>query len=102
VLLDHFQLSVDLNGEKRAGLMMRKFGIKFSRHHPRGGEVAKAFIAVKSLDDWRRVLDVFYIDLNAPGVVADMAGPALSSDAEEESCEPVAPRRVVHSDVMPI
>jgi len=90
VLLDHFQLSVDLHGEKRAGMMMRKFGIKFSRHHPQGGEVAKAYIAVKSLDDWRSVLDRYYYDLKAPGVVADMsAGPAPTS-CEEETCEPVA------------
>jgi hypothetical protein len=71
--------------------MMRKFGIKFSRHHPRGGEVARAFIAVKSLDDWRRVLDDFYSDLDAPGVIADMAGPAVRDAEEDETCEPAAP-----------
>ena len=60
VLLDHFNLSVSLHGEKRAGLMMRKFGIKFSRHHHDADRVAKAFIAVKSLPDWQAVLDRHY------------------------------------------
>jgi nifR3 family TIM-barrel protein len=60
VLLEHFELSVQLHGEQQAGRMMRKFGIKFSRHHPQGDDVAKAFIAVKSLADWRAVLDGYY------------------------------------------
>jgi hypothetical protein len=41
---------------------MRKFGIKFSRHHPRSGEVARAFIAVKSLEDWHAVLVAHYAE----------------------------------------
>lgn len=61
VLLEHFELSVGLHGESRAGRMMRKFGIKFSRHHPDAEAVAKAFIAVKSLADWQAVLDEWYV-----------------------------------------
>jgi nifR3 family TIM-barrel protein len=60
VLLEHFELSVRSHGEAQAGRMMRKFGIKFSRHHSRGDAVAKAFIAVKSLADWRTVLEQHY------------------------------------------
>jgi tRNA-dihydrouridine synthase B len=60
VLLDHFELSVSVHGEKTAGMMMRKFGIKFARHHPDGDSVAKAFIAVKTLGDWQGVLDRHY------------------------------------------
>ncbi len=60
VLLEHFCLSVALHGERQAGLMMRKFGIKFSRHHPDADAVKKAFITVKTRDDWRAVLDEFY------------------------------------------
>ncbi len=71
VLRDHFELSVGLHGEKKAGMMMRKFGIKFSRHHPRGDAVKDAFIKVKNLADWHAVLDAFYID-DAPTVLADM------------------------------
>lgn len=60
VLAEHFELSVRLHGEKQAGRMMRKFGIKFSVHHPDPEKVKDAFIKVASLDDWRSVLDTFY------------------------------------------
>jgi len=61
VLLDHFELSVALHGERTASMMMRKFGIKFSRHHPNSDAVAKAFITVKSLDAWLDVLNEHYL-----------------------------------------
>lgn len=60
VLMDHFELSVAVHGERTASMMMRKFGIKFSRHHPSPDAVAKAFIAVKCLEDWLAVLDEHY------------------------------------------
>ena len=60
VLLEHFDLSVAIHGERRAGRMMRKFGIKFARHHHDADTVAKAFVAVESLADWRRVVDEHY------------------------------------------
>lgn len=60
VLLEHFELSVAQHGQDLAGRLMRKFGIKFSRHHPQGEEVAKGFISVHNLEDWRNVLDTFY------------------------------------------
>lgn len=60
VLLEHFELSVAEHGQDVAGRLMRKFGIKFSRHHPQGEEVARAFIGVHNLEDWRQVLDRFY------------------------------------------
>ena len=66
VLNEHFELSVALHGEQAAGRMMRKFGIKFSRHHPHAQDVADAFIAVRNLADWRNVINQHY----HPGVVA--------------------------------
>ncbi len=60
VLTEHFQLSAACHGQQTAGMMMRKFGIKFSRHHPDGQSVSRAFIAVKTLDDWLAVLDEYY------------------------------------------
>ena len=78
VLLEHFQLSVDLHGEAQASRMMRKFGIKFSRHHPEAAAIKNAFIKVKSTDDWRAVLADYY-DQDGPGV----AGPdALPEEAK--------------------
>lgn len=72
VLLDHFNLSVSLHGEKQASMMMRKFGIKFSRHHPQADATAKAFIAVRSLQEWQQVLDQHY-PTPAPGVAPGLA-----------------------------
>ncbi len=101
VLLEHFDLSMKLHGQKRASLMMRKFGIKFSRHHHDADQVRAAFINVKSLDDWTGVIEVYYRQ-DGPGRVADR-GPA---DATNESCQsassetaggelPVAKRRSI-------
>ena len=60
VLREHFDLSVAVNGEGGASLMMRKFGVRFAAHHPRAEEVRRRFIAVESIDGWRRVLDEEY------------------------------------------
>jgi nifR3 family TIM-barrel protein len=62
VLREHFDLAMRWHGEESAGRRMRKFGIKFARHHPQSGQVAGAFIAVQTLDDWRAVLDRYYAD----------------------------------------
>ena len=69
VLRDHFALSVGLHEEKQASKMMRKFGIRFARHHPRADEVKQAFIRVSSLSDWSAVLDGFYAT-DGPGIDA--------------------------------
>lgn len=60
VLLDHFDLSVRVHGERGASMNMRKFGIKFSRHHPDPTSVVRAFIAVKNTQEWREVIDRHY------------------------------------------
>lgn len=67
VLEDHFALAMAVNqgmGARRAeshtGKTMRKFAIRFAEHHPKAEEVRKGFIAVTSLDEWRRVLDEHY------------------------------------------
>lgn len=74
VLLDHFDLSVRLHGEAPASRMMRKFGIKFSRHHPQAAAIKSAFIKVKNTDDWRAVLSEYYSH-DGPGVAGDAALP---------------------------
>jgi tRNA-dihydrouridine synthase len=60
VLEEHFRLSVSINGEDRAGKTMRKFGIRFAAHHPRGEDVRRRFIAVGNVEDWLAVLDEYY------------------------------------------
>ncbi|MEM9021979.1 MAG: tRNA-dihydrouridine synthase, partial [Planctomycetota bacterium] len=82
VLLEHFQISVELHGEHQAGRMMRKFGIKFSRHHPRGMDVKSQFIKTRDLADWQAVLDTFYTD-DGPGAEYDQTIP---DEAEYVEC----------------
>jgi len=59
-LLDHFELCMALHGERGASRMMRKFGIKFSAHHPDPEAVRQKFIRCKSIADWRTVLHEHY------------------------------------------
>ena len=80
VLLEHFELSVAQHGEQLASRLMRKFGIRFSRHHPKCDEVKQAFIAVMGLPHWRAVLDKFYAE-DGPGVGGDEALPEETTPA---------------------
>ncbi len=82
VLLEHFQLSVGLHGEQLASRLMRKFGIRFSRHHPSSEQVKQAFIGVIGLPAWKAVLDKFYGEDGA-GVGGDAA---LPEEAQEAAC----------------
>ncbi len=65
VLQQHFELSLAVtrrfkHGEDATSKMMRKFGIRFAAHHPRGEEVRRRMIAISSLADWTAVLEEFY------------------------------------------
>jgi len=60
VLRSHFDLSRRLWGERRAGQMMRKFGIRFAAHHPRGDEVRREFIRCDSAEQWVGVIERWY------------------------------------------
>jgi len=56
----HFAESLDAYGERLAPRIMRKFGIKYSEHHPCALEVRDAFVAVKDAADFQAVLDEWY------------------------------------------
>jgi tRNA-dihydrouridine synthase len=60
VLEDHFRLSVAVNGEVLAGRLMRKFGIRFSAHHPEAEPVRLGFIKVSTTEEWLAVLNEHY------------------------------------------
>ena len=57
---EHFGLALGLYGPRRTPRIMRKFGIKYARLHPTPAKVRAAFVAVKTADHWRAVLDRFY------------------------------------------
>jgi tRNA-dihydrouridine synthase B len=60
VLAEHYRLAEEVYGPRRCPQVMRKFGIKYSRLHPRGDEVRAAFVAVRSAGQWAEVLDRWY------------------------------------------
>jgi len=56
----HYAWAVETHGQRRAGRIMRKFGIKYSELHPYSVRVRDAFVRVKSTDDWHAVLAEWY------------------------------------------
>ncbi len=59
-IAEHFRLSVELYGEKRAATTMRAFGVKYSLLHPNAEEVRQAFVRVKTAAGWNGVLETYY------------------------------------------
>lgn len=66
-LREHFALAVQVYGAALASKQMRKLGIKYSKLHPRGPEVWRAFIAVRNEPEWYAVMDRYYA-ADGPGV----------------------------------
>ncbi|MHC5023623.1 MAG: tRNA dihydrouridine synthase [Planctomycetota bacterium] len=67
-LQEHFDLCMALHGERAASRMMRKFGIKFSAHHPDPEAVKAEFIRCRSVAEWKTVLARHYEDgAGSPG-----------------------------------
>ena len=60
ILQRHFAAVAALYGPRRGPRIMRKFGIKYARLHPRPAVVRAAFVAVKTPPGWEAVLDKFY------------------------------------------
>lgn len=64
-MIAHFDISLAVtrrfkHGEDATSKMMRKFGIKFAQHHPRGEDIKRRMIGVNSAQDWHAVVDEFY------------------------------------------
>lgn len=79
VILEHFRLAETLYGRDRAGVPMRKFGIKYSALHPQGLQVRESFARVKNLDEWAAVLDRWYGE--------DLPGLYPGRELHEQECE---------------
>ena len=56
----HFDFAATLHGERKASRTMRKFGVRFSAHHPDRETVRKAFITASSTSEWHSVLNEHY------------------------------------------
>ena len=67
VMREHFALCEATYGQQRAGVLMRKFGIKYAASHPEYEQVRAEMVKVMGRDDWERVLQHWY-SVDAPGV----------------------------------
>lgn len=79
VILEHFRLAEELYGEDRAGVPMRKFGIKYAQLHPESIAVRTEFARVKNLGEWKNVLEKWYSE-DLPGIYPQFA--ELESECE--------------------
>jgi nifR3 family TIM-barrel protein len=60
VMAEHFRLSAELYGERRAATTMRAFGVKYCLRHPCPAEVRQDFVNVQTAADWENVLEKWY------------------------------------------
>jgi nifR3 family TIM-barrel protein len=67
VILEHLGLAQQIYPERRIGLLMRKFGIRYAMLHPQFEAVRAAFVQAKSVEGWKAVLDEWYVR-DEPGV----------------------------------
>ncbi|MFQ5493902.1 MAG: tRNA dihydrouridine synthase [Phycisphaerae bacterium] len=56
----HYDLLRPLYGERRACVLFRKFGVRYSELHPCHREVKMAYVGVRSPDDFERLLERWY------------------------------------------
>ena len=70
VIAEHYRLAEEIYGPKRTCNLMRKFGIKYSRLHPRSEEVRAAFVAAANPTQWSEVLKRWYAE-DLPGRYPD-------------------------------
>jgi tRNA-dihydrouridine synthase len=60
VIAEHYDECMKVHGPAMAGKVMRKFGIKYSEHHPFALQVRDAFVSVTTPAEFQSVLDRWY------------------------------------------
>lgn len=60
VMERHYDLAVANYGERKAAFVMRHFGISYGRMHPHAKRIRMAFVAVRTAEEWRAVMDEHY------------------------------------------
>ena len=84
----HYSLMAELHGEAMAGPLLRKFGVRYSELHPCTGDVKMAFLAVKSPEDWRAMLDRWYgVESQYPPVIRRERPEALVAAGAAWDCQ---------------
>ncbi|MBN2559582.1 MAG: tRNA-dihydrouridine synthase [Phycisphaerae bacterium] len=96
----HFELMREVYGDRDARRLFRKFGVRYSELHPCHHEVKMAFVAVRTADDWRAMLDRWYGAEEAyPPVVRRLRPEALiAAGARWDMDEPVRERRTERAE----
>ncbi|MBP89369.1 MAG: tRNA-dihydrouridine synthase [Planctomycetaceae bacterium] len=82
VIREHFRLAEQLYDAKRCGILMRKFGMKYSVMHPQHQEVREGFAKVRCREDWDAVLAQWYTE-DLPGCHPD---PSIHRPQAEDDC----------------
>ena len=84
VIAEHYRLAEQIYGAEVCGRQMRKFGIKYSKLHPRAKEVRDAFVAVHRPDQLSGVLEKWYAE-DLPGMHPRTDADELSECGADES-----------------
>jgi tRNA-dihydrouridine synthase B len=56
----HYRMTCDLYGPGLGLKILRSFGFKYAKLHSQPGKVRAAYVAVRTEDDWLRMMDEFY------------------------------------------
>jgi tRNA-dihydrouridine synthase B len=87
VMREHWDLAEQLYGTDRVGVMMRKFGIKYSASHPHYIEVRTDFAKIRDRADWNAVLEKHYredqLGVYPPPEVHRVQGSTCADGCEE-------------------
>ncbi|MEN6493666.1 MAG: tRNA-dihydrouridine synthase [Thermoguttaceae bacterium] len=83
VIVEHYTLAEQIYGPVRVGVVMRKFGIKYSLLHPQAEQVRDAFVHVRKPGQWLDVVRQWYAE-DLPGRYPP-SSLAESFDGEAES-----------------
>jgi tRNA-dihydrouridine synthase B len=86
VMKEHWDLAEQLYGTERVGVMMRKFGIKYSASHPEYIAVRTDFAKIKDRADWYAVLEKHYSE-ERPGVYPPPEVHRVQGSTCADSCE---------------
>jgi tRNA-dihydrouridine synthase B len=84
VMREHYRLAEEIYDSRKCGILMRKFGIKYSALHPNHEQVRETFTKVHSREDWESVLARWYSE-DLPGCYPDPAIHRVNGSCDEES-----------------
>ena len=61
VIYRHFQLACEAYDPTRGLKILRHFSLQYAKMHPRRTDLRNALVVVRTEDEWRAVIDAFYI-----------------------------------------